>query len=85
MLKVTPRGKLEGLRGQSEQEDRALRDAFSHWPARSLSAAVVGAYQRLGAVTGFCATARARARLPLSCQLANPLRDARCVSMTVTH
>ena len=61
MLKVTPRGKLEELRGLSEQEDRALRDAFSRWPARSLGAAVVGAYQRLGAVIGFCATARARA------------------------
>ena len=39
MLKLPPRGELDGLRGLSEQEDRALRDAFGRWPepgARSL-------------------------------------------------
>jgi hypothetical protein len=60
MLKVTRRGKVEGLRDLSAHEDRALRDAFGRWPeprARPASAAVVQAHQRFGAVIGFRATA----------------------------
>jgi hypothetical protein len=56
MLKVTPRGRLEGLRALSAQEVRALRDAFGRWPepgARSAGAAVVRAYQHLAAGTWF--------------------------------
>jgi hypothetical protein len=52
MLKVTRRRKLEGLRDLSAHEDRALRDAFGRWPepgARAAGAAVVQAYQRVGA------------------------------------
>jgi hypothetical protein len=52
MLTVTPRGRAEGLRELSAQEDRALRDAFGRWPesgARAAGAAVVQAYQRVGA------------------------------------
>jgi hypothetical protein len=31
MLKVSPRGKLEGLRELSAQEGRALREGFGRW------------------------------------------------------
>jgi hypothetical protein len=52
MLKVSRRGKVEDLRDLSAQEDRALREAFGRWPepgARPSGAAVVRAYQRVGA------------------------------------
>jgi hypothetical protein len=73
MLKVTRRGKVEGLRDLSAPEDQALRDAFGRWPepgARAAGAAVVQAFQRFGAGHWFlcdCVTfAQARALVPIS-------------------
>jgi hypothetical protein len=51
MLKVSPRGKLEGLRELSAQEGRALREGFGRWHesrARPAGAAVVRTHQHTG-------------------------------------
>jgi len=61
MLKVTRRGRLEGLRDLSAHEERGLRDALGRWPepgaraadaALGVVAAVPGLLRRLGTHTG---------------------------------
>jgi hypothetical protein len=88
MLKLPPRGELDGLRGLSEQEDRALRDAFDRWlkpGARSLDATVVRACHRPGAGLWLLCDCVSASPPPALVPVSSPPMGRQLYSVTVTH